>query len=402
MSTLLSAPPQADTLLKNGIRALHGSDKPRARLLLQEAVQVEPQNEQAWLWLSGAVETDVERWQCLSRVLELNPQNEAARLGLKRLGLMVAANPAAPAAPSMPSSAALPTLPAAPVSLPAATAPSVAVMPQAISLPAPLPTAQLNTALDPVFLRDRFLLKQKIAIAEKYQVWDDQNNPILFVERPLHLLRGLLSICCALIVMAVTLGLGLMAASALPAGAIRVLFLLVYISGSAVLGISTAVMISKKRHVTFYRDEAKREPLVTVLQDHKFFLFNATYTVTDTQGQLLARLRKNHLYNILRKRWYCYAPDGLLLCVAKEDSLLRSMLRRSFSQLGVLGALFAPLLMTNFVIMRGSDGGVAGMLNRKFKLLDHYVLDMSADAGNLIDRRVALALGVMLDTGERR
>jgi hypothetical protein len=31
-----------------------------------------------------------------------------------------------------------------------------------------------------------------------------------------------------------------------------------------------------------------------------------------------------------------------------------------------------------------------------------YVLDMSADPQHLMDRRIALALGVMLDTGERR
>jgi len=35
-------------------------------------------------------------------------------------------------------------------------------------------------------------------------------------------------------------------------------------------------------------------------------------------------------------------------------------------------------------------------------LLDRYVLDLKADRARELDRRVALALGVMLDTGERR
>jgi hypothetical protein len=48
------------------------------------------------------------------------------------------------------------------------------------------------------------------------------------------------------------------------------------------------------------------------------------------------------------------------------------------------------------------NGDVIGILNRSFTILDRYVLDMSPDAGNRIDRRLALAMGVMLDTGERR
>jgi hypothetical protein len=35
-------------------------------------------------------------------------------------------------------------------------------------------------------------------------------------------------------------------------------------------------------------------------------------------------------------------------------------------------------------------------------LLDRYVLDLSADTARAFDRRVAVALGIMLDTGERR
>jgi len=45
---------------------------------------------------------------------------------------------------------------------------------------------------------------------------------------------------------------------------------------------------------------------------------------------------------------------------------------------------------------------VIGEFKRKFTILDRYVLDMSGDPQRLMDRRVALALGVMLDTGERR
>jgi len=54
------------------------------------------------------------------------------------------------------------------------------------------------------------------------------------------------------------------------------------------------------------------------------------------------------------------------------------------------------------VLVRGEHAEVFGEFNRKFTLLDRYVLDLSADPARTFDRRVALALGVMLDTGERR
>jgi hypothetical protein len=54
------------------------------------------------------------------------------------------------------------------------------------------------------------------------------------------------------------------------------------------------------------------------------------------------------------------------------------------------------------LLVRGSDEAVLGEFNRKFTLFDRYVLDLSADPDRAFDRRVALALGVMLDTGERR
>ena len=78
------------------------------------------------------------------------------------------------------------------------------------------------------------------------------------------------------------------------------------------------------------------------------------------------------------------------MCVAQEDSryLIRRFLTRLF-----------PMC---FYILDGSSGTLIGNFDRKFTLLDRYVLDLSGDPQRTLDRRVALALGVMLDTGERR
>ena len=70
---------------REGIAALKRGDTARARELLRQAVEENPDDLKAWLWLSGAVESDEERVECLQRVLELNPEHEAARLGLAKL-----------------------------------------------------------------------------------------------------------------------------------------------------------------------------------------------------------------------------------------------------------------------------------------------------------------------------
>ena len=74
-----------DDLTSQGIAALNTGDKARARQLLQAAVARTPDDETAWIWLSGTIDTDNERAQCLRRVLEINPNNTIAQMGLASL-----------------------------------------------------------------------------------------------------------------------------------------------------------------------------------------------------------------------------------------------------------------------------------------------------------------------------
>ncbi|HJS43263.1 MAG TPA: hypothetical protein VJ755_07300 [Gemmatimonadales bacterium] len=270
----------------------------------------------------------------------------------------------------------------------------------------PSRTPSVGTAVaegDPAFDRDIFLLRQQLLrISAKYDVGDEQGNKIIFVERPAHLLRNLAAVLAAFAVIIVAIGLigsldntaGLATPMQLMAPIVGLLLIFV---GAPAVGIALSV----KRHVTFYRDESKREKLLDILQDKKFQPITMTYTVRDDRGRALARLGKNWLYNIFRKRWYVWAPapssggGRRLLFVAKEDSIILSLLRR------FLGPMFG-LLRTNFVFIPAGTEDVIGEFKRKFTILDRYVLDMSADPQRLMDRRIAIALGVMLDTGERR
>jgi hypothetical protein len=171
--------------------------------------------------------------------------------------------------------------------------------------------------------------------------------------------------------------------------------------GLALAGIVFFLVVTSarpKRHVTIYRDDSRREVLLRIRQDQRVALIMRTYTVLTVSDAILGRLRKHHVYNLVRKRWDVEAADGAQIARAVEDSIVLSLLRR------VLGPLFG-LLRTNFVVVAAggvTDGVVIGEFNRKLTLLDRYVLDLRADHDGRLDRRVALALGIMLDTGERR
>lgn len=261
---------------------------------------------------------------------------------------------------------------------------------------------EVDRGYHPAFARDKFLMNQKrISISQKYYVFDERGNPILFIERPSHLFRSLLAVFGALFIgvtvagAAVALGIAMGDANGgNPASAI-----VIGVGGVAaiVLAIAAAVWFTPKRHISVYTDDTKKHLLLEVLQDHKLNVIRASYSVQDPVHGHIGRFEKNYLWNLLRRRWYVYDADGSLHMLAKEDSLIMSLMRR------VLPPIISVFIArTNFVVQRPDDTETLGEFNRRFTLFDKYVLDMSGDREHALDRRMAIALGVLLDTGERR
>jgi uncharacterized protein YxjI len=250
------------------------------------------------------------------------------------------------------------------------------------------PTAGVDRAFD----RDVFLLRQRVfTIASKYEVWAEDGTPILYVERPTYPMRTLLAYLVAVMTTLTIMGWSTGSLTREGSG----LIILLSVPVAAFLFLMISMSLRPRRHVTIYRDESRRETLLRVIQDQRVAFLTRTYTVVTSTGETLAVLRKTYLHNIVRKRWYVTAPGGAPLAMAIEDSIVLSLLRR------IIGPLLG-FLRTNFVLVRGQDAEIFGEFNRKFTLLDRYVLDLSADSARTFDRRVAVALGVMLDTGERR
>ena len=260
-----------------------------------------------------------------------------------------------------------------------------------------------SSRLHPAFNRDRFLFRQKLmTLSEKYVVWDDHERPILFIERPSYWLRqvlgalGTLAVFIVSFILALIVGLGL--SEQVQPRWVGWVVLGILLVGSLFLTLVVLIALTPKRHIFFYADESKGEPLLRVFQDRKFQPLVATYTVVTPDGIILGRMKKNYLYDLFRKKWEVVDAQGATLLVAREDSLVRSLLRR------FLGPLFG-FLRTNFILVVPQAEGIEatrGEFNRKFTILDRYVLDLGPDRPRMIDRRLAVALGVLLDTGEHR
>ena len=73
-------------LLQQGVAAARSGNVATARRLLEEVIQLDENNEQAWIWLATVVKTPAERRICLQKVLQINPNNDTARQALARLG----------------------------------------------------------------------------------------------------------------------------------------------------------------------------------------------------------------------------------------------------------------------------------------------------------------------------
>lgn len=233
-------------------------------------------------------------------------------------------------------------------------------------------------------------IRQKVlAISQKYYVHDDQGTPRFYVVRPpkigLSVVAGIAGLMISLFALYIAFRM-IFGGGSVTAG-IAVIFV-----GRFVASIVT-VLLRPYRDIRIYTDDSEQFQVLFISQDNKFGFYQR-YTVFDAMGQPVAIARRNFFLSTLRRTWWAQTLDGRPILKIHEDSLLLSVLRR------YLGPLWGAL-RTNFDLLL-PNGARIGEYNRKLTLTDQYVLDLSADQWYLVDRRVALAVAILLDTGEGR
>ncbi len=254
------------------------------------------------------------------------------------------------------------------------------------------------TTQDPAWICDKYLIRQKLmAISERYAVLGENGEELLFVQRPAHVMRNLLALLAGALIALVSIGLLVAIFTGMGEGPATIAVAIIVGAVGLAATLIVTIRLQPYRHTLICTDRDYRQNVLSVTQDNKVhpILQRFSLRVGGPEGPVLARFSKNVLWNLLRRRWQIMLPDGRTVALAMEDSLLLSILRRTVGQ-------YLPFFRTNFVIIRASDRKLLGMFNRKFSIRDNYALDLSHDRTRELDRRVALAIGILLDTGERR
>jgi hypothetical protein len=102
--------------------------------------------------------------------------------------------------------------------------------------------------------------------------------------------------------------------------------------------------------------------------------------------------------SLFRTTWKLTDADGGEVALARERSKSGAIGRRLIDFVPDVGGLIPIPYNFDFVM----DDRVIGHMNRKFQLRDRYVVDLSGDTEHRIDRRLAIALAIGLDTLQNR
>ncbi|MHA2231766.1 MAG: hypothetical protein ACXAB4_04685 [Candidatus Hodarchaeales archaeon] len=203
----------------------------------------------------------------------------------------------------------------------------------------------IKTSLDAIFNRDQFGISQKfLALGEKYNVRDvETNEDLLWVERD---------------------------------------------------------KFGRYTHMHVYTDKTKSQKILH-LEDKAMLDFFGKFTVMDVEtNQPLASLKRKWFWSWLwRESYDIFGPEGFesqpIGKVEARGGFIRQWLRKVYK---------FWFLRLQFDVFLFKDGQKVKVMeyNRKATLRDNYIIDCTFDTEGQLDRRLAVALGLVLDAFEQR
>ena len=201
----------------------------------------------------------------------------------------------------------------------------------------------------PKFDRDKFLVNQKrLTLREKYYIYAENGEELFYVERDFKLLG--------------------------------------------------------KKNITVFNDDSKQVPVLQINQEHFWEFGRREYTVFDSEGNAIATFYRNNWKSLFRRGWEVFDANHNLVAKAREDSLALAFVRRIIDFIPFV-ELLGGIIKTDFHLFSVDAEGreeKIGSFDRKLSFADKYVMNLSDDPERKLDRRAAVALGILLDTAEKR
>jgi len=156
-----------------------------------------------------------------------------------------------------------------------------------------------------------------------------------------------------------------------------------------------------KEDIRFYVDESKTQELLRIKARQRFDP-RATYDVTDSAGTKIGEIQKVFGASLLRSTYRINGASGEELAITTEKSMPIAIFRRAVGFIPYVENVADWLpIPYHFVFKRGEE--IIGENTRQtFKIRDNYTIDMTADTGRVLDRRLVLAIAVGMDALQAR
>ena len=159
----------------------------------------------------------------------------------------------------------------------------------------------------------------------------------------------------------------------------------VYDTNQRLLLFSEQKAFKLREDIRVYSDESKANEVMAI-RTPQILDISATYNVFEMpSGEKAGSLKRMGLKSIIRDEWEIYDPNGMLIGKVEEDSTVLALLRR-----------FATNLIPqkyHFIL----NGQSVGSFQQHFNpLVYRATMVLSPDTGKQLDRRLALAAGILL------
>ena len=159
----------------------------------------------------------------------------------------------------------------------------------------------------------------------------------------------------------------------------------VYDTNERLLLFSEQKAFKIREDIRVYSDEAKANQVLAI-RTQQILDISPTFDVIEMpSGEKAGSLKRMGLKSIIRDEWEIYDSSGTMIGKIEEDSTLFAILRR---------------FLTNLIPQKYHftvGGQMVGSFQQQFNpFVYRAAMDLSADTGKRLDRRLALAAGILL------
>lgn len=173
-------------------------------------------------------------------------------------------------------------------------------------------------------------------------------------------------------------------------------------NAGAMVAFAQQKRLAFKEKFTMYSDDSKSQ-VAFEMQARQVMDFGARYDIRDANGTVIGTVGKDFKSSLVRSTWLVYTPgqEDKPLLVAQERSVGLAIGRRLWGFLPIIGD-FPFFLKYHFDFTNPATNQVAATYEKTTTVRDHYLLTLNDGTEDLIDPRVLISLGILMDALQSR